>query len=153
MEAIFVELNRKEMKMKKYLIPLLISTALATTCFAEIPKDAMRIAKNAYIFLDSIVPDFNNLTVDAWFGYVDFKSDSRGDALVRQAQSFKARGRFYCERQEWQVTNSVYYSKTNFEGKILFHATNPSDIGPLVPGSPLYKTVKILCDPILRPKN
>lgn len=153
MEAFFVESKHKEMTMKKYLIPLLISTALATTSFAEIPKDAMRFAKNTYIFLDSIVPDFDNLTVDAWFGYADFKADSRSDALVRQAQSFKSRARFYCLRQEWQVTSSVYYSKPLFEGKVLIHSTDPSRIGSLVPGSALYEINKILCNPMLHPKN
>lgn len=72
MEAFFVESKHKEMTMKKYLIPLLISTVLTTTCFAKLPDDSIPIGKTNYLFGKTLMEDNVAKTVTVWIGYGDF---------------------------------------------------------------------------------
>lgn len=132
--------------MKKYLIPLLVSTALATACFAKIPEDAVYIGSDTYVFTKSAIKNTKAKTVKVWIGFSDIDPPPEEQRLWLGARSFKARMTFYCSRQESKITDIVLYSQTNFDGRVLRSTRNVNRVDALVPGSNLYDAAEILCE-------
>ena len=139
--------------MKKYLIPLLISTVLTTTCFAKLPDDSIPIGKTNYLFGKTLMEDNVAKTVTVWIGYGDFYIPKKPPYLPKDAKSSKMRMDFYCSRQEAQVISMVFYPEKMFEGSVIKIDSTHGDRRSLVPGTFLYDLAEVLCAPLIHPKN
>lgn len=130
--------------MKKTIVLTALSLSLltvSTQTAAEIPKDAVELWDNNYIFADA-TELLDGGVVSIWRGNARHSPEKE---KIFHGKSSKKRTLFYCGKGEIQTTYYVIYEETNFDGKVVANFDRHGKRLPVIPDTAFYDLYQILC--------